>query len=97
MLGSAGIAVLMESRLARNLPAAPGGAAAGEGAVSGTLPEALHQGFSDSMAQSLMLPAAVLLIGLVAALLFANPIRTQRGDSRSQTIWKACAADERPS
>jgi EmrB/QacA subfamily drug resistance transporter len=78
VLGSAGIAVLMESRLAHNLPATPGGAPAGEGAAGGKLPEMLHQGFSDSMAQSLMLPAAVLLIGLVAALLFAKPIRRQR-------------------
>jgi EmrB/QacA subfamily drug resistance transporter len=78
VLGSAGIAVLMESRLAHNLPAAPGGAPAGEGAAGGKLPEMLHQGFSDSMAQSLMLPAAVLLIGLVAALLFAKPVRQQR-------------------
>lgn len=30
------------------------------------------------MAQSLMLPAAVLLIGLVAVLLFAKPVRQQR-------------------
>ncbi|TWD79820.1 EmrB/QacA subfamily drug resistance transporter [Kribbella amoyensis] len=74
VLGSAGIAVLMESRLAANLPAMPGGVApAGEGFSGGKLPEALSQGFSDSMAQSLMLPAAVLLIGLVAALMFSKP------------------------
>ena len=77
MLGSAGIAVLMESLLARNLPVASAGAAAGEGAFSGRLPGPLQQGFSDSMAQALILPASVLLIGLVAALLFAKPIRTQ--------------------
>ena len=35
------------------------------------------QGFSDSMAQSLILPAAVLLIGLVAALLFEKPAHMQ--------------------
>jgi len=77
VLGSAGIAVLMESRLAANLPAVPGGAMSAEGG-GGKLPEAMHQGFSDSMAQSLMLPAAVLLIGLVAALLFARPTHMQR-------------------
>ncbi|MGW6279115.1 DHA2 family efflux MFS transporter permease subunit [Kribbella sp. NPDC055071] len=73
VLGSAGIAVLMESRLAHNLPAMAGGAPAGEGTGGGQLPEALRQGFSDSMAQSMILPAAVLLIGLVAALLFTTP------------------------
>jgi EmrB/QacA subfamily drug resistance transporter len=76
VLGSAGIAVLMESRLAKNLPAVPGGAAAGEGGAK--LPPAMHQGFSDAMAQSLMLPAAVLLIGLVAALMFSRPAHLQR-------------------
>ncbi|MFG1816009.1 hypothetical protein ACGFIF_19760 [Kribbella sp. NPDC049174] len=71
----------MESRLAHNLPAAPGGAPAGEGAMSGELPQMMHQGFSDSMAQSLMLPAAVLLLGLVAALLFVKPTHLQKAPS----------------
>ncbi|MDX6263271.1 MAG: hypothetical protein QOH84_4959 [Kribbellaceae bacterium] len=69
VLGSAGIAVLMESRLATNLPAMQGAAVEG----AGKLPEALQQGFSDSMAQSMVLPAAVLLIGVIAALLFVKP------------------------
>jgi MFS family permease len=73
VLGSAGIAVLMESRLAHNLPAMQG-----DTASSGPLPEALHQGFSDSMAQSLMLPAAVLLLGVLAAPLFAKPQHMQQ-------------------
>lgn len=73
VLGSAGIAVLMESRLAANLPAMPAGAGMSAEGAGGKLPEALHQGFSDSMAQALMLPAAVLLIGLIAAILFAKP------------------------
>jgi hypothetical protein len=76
VLGSAGIAVLMESRLAANLPMMQGGAM-GEGGA-GKLPEAMHQGFSDSMAQSLILPATVLLIGLVAAALFAKPSHMER-------------------
>jgi len=72
VLGSAGIAVLMESRLAHNLPAMQG-VPAGEGMSGGKLPAIALQGFSDSMAQSLILPAAVLLIGLVAALMFEKP------------------------
>jgi EmrB/QacA subfamily drug resistance transporter len=74
VLGSAAIAVLMESRLAANLPAAPGGA-----------PQ-LRQGFSDSMAQSLMLPAAVLLIGLVAVLFFARPTHLDSPAARSAKV-----------
>jgi EmrB/QacA subfamily drug resistance transporter len=70
VLGSAGIAVLMESRLAANLPAMQGTVVEGG---AGKLPEALQQGFSDSMAQAIMLPAAVLLIGVAAALFFVKP------------------------
>ena len=86
VLGSAGIAVLMESRLAANLPAMQGGAMAEGG--GGKLPEAMHQGFSDSMAQSLMLPAAVLLIGLVAALFFAKPAHMEQ-PAAAKTVAEA--------
>ncbi|TDW88567.1 DHA2 family efflux MFS transporter permease subunit [Kribbella sp. VKM Ac-2566] len=78
VLGSASIAVLMESRLAHNLPAMAGGTPAGEGFSSGRLPEMVRQGFSDSMAQSMVLPALVLLVGLVAALLFVAPSHLQK-------------------
>ena len=78
VLGSAGIAVLMESRLARE-PAGGAGRRARRvrAAAAAGCRRPCSQGFSDSMAQSLMLPAAVLLIGLVAALLFAKPVRAQ--------------------
>lgn len=69
VLGSAGIAALMEARLAANLPAGGGPT---EAAVS-RLPEALHDGFSRAMAEALLLPAGVILVGLVAALCFARP------------------------
>ncbi|MCO1658964.1 DHA2 family efflux MFS transporter permease subunit [Pseudonocardia humida] len=72
VLGSAGIAVLIQARLTATLPAAPGGAGSAETGVS-QLPEALHEGFSTAMGQSLVLPAVVLLVGLVAALAFATP------------------------
>lgn len=76
VLGSAAIAVLIQSRLAAELPARPGGSAgaSGEGmAFGGTLPEALHSGFSTAMAQSILLPAAVVLAGAAVALFFAKP------------------------
>jgi EmrB/QacA subfamily drug resistance transporter len=78
VLGSAGIAVLMESRLAANLPSMAGSSAQSESAGGGKLPAALHQGFSDSMAQSMLLPAGVLVIGLIAVLMFARPKHLQR-------------------
>ena len=71
VLGSAGIAALMEARLHATLPAAASGQQA-EGVV-GQLPPALHQPYAEAMAQSMLLPAGVLLVGLVAVLCFARP------------------------
>ena len=76
VLGSAGIAVLMEARLAAELPSLPG-SAPGEAGV-GPLPAALQEGFSAAMGQSMLLPAAVLGIGWVAALTFARPHHLRR-------------------
>ncbi len=76
VLGSAAIAVLIQSRLAAELPAGPGGQAGGAGegmAMGGSLPEFLHAGFSTAMAQSILLPAAVVLAGAVVVLFFAKP------------------------
>lgn len=42
-------------------------------AFGGTLPEALHDGFSTAMGQSILLPAAVILLGAAVALFFAKP------------------------
>ncbi|MFJ5699474.1 MFS transporter [Arthrobacter sp. NPDC093139] len=80
VLGSAAIAVLMQARLAAELPAAgaPGEAGAGGPggeamSFGGRLPEALHEGFSTAMGQSIMLPAAVIVLGAAVALFFARP------------------------
>jgi hypothetical protein len=77
----------MESRLAANLPSVPGGAAAEGG--SAKLPEAMHQGFSDAMAQALMLPAAVLLIGLVAVLCFSRPTHLETPTGSAEKVEAA--------
>jgi EmrB/QacA subfamily drug resistance transporter len=74
VLGSAAIAVLIQSRLAAELPVAKEGAAdAGPMSFGGALPEALHEGFSTAMGQSILLPAAVILLGAAVALFFAKP------------------------
>jgi EmrB/QacA subfamily drug resistance transporter len=73
VLGSAAIAVLMQARLAAELPGVPGGASSAGAGGSAALPAVLRDGFSDAMAQSLLLPALVLLVGLVAVLFFATP------------------------
>ncbi len=90
VLGSAAIAALMQSRLAAELPRSPGGSAE---TSTGRLPAALHDGFSTAMAQSLLLPAAVLLLGLVAVLLFARPAhvpaRVRTGGSAAEASARA--------
>ncbi|MCB5274482.1 Multidrug export protein EmrB [Arthrobacter sp. SO5] len=74
VLGSAAIAVLIQARLAAELPAPPGGSGgASPMSFGGTLPAALREGFSTAMGQSILLPAAVILLGAAVALFFAKP------------------------
>jgi EmrB/QacA subfamily drug resistance transporter len=70
VLGSAGIAALMQARLSAVLPEGASGSV--ESGIA-QLPPALHDAFSTAMAQSLLLPAAVLLVGIAAVLGFALP------------------------
>ncbi|WP_422745622.1 DHA2 family efflux MFS transporter permease subunit [Mycobacterium sp. WMMD1722] len=67
VLGSAGMAAFMTSRISAELPAGPGGAPQGEGAVA-ALPQFLHEPFAAAMSQSLLLPAFAALFGIVAAI-----------------------------
>jgi EmrB/QacA subfamily drug resistance transporter len=71
VLGSAAIAVLMDARLAQHLP----GVAAGspEAGGGGALPAAAHVPFSEAMAESMLLPAGVMVVGLLSVLLFVTP------------------------
>ncbi|WP_235912357.1 DHA2 family efflux MFS transporter permease subunit [Ruania zhangjianzhongii] len=71
VLGSAAIAALMQSRLATHLPEMAAGG--GPGLGGGHLPEPLQAGFASAMAESVLLPAGVILIGFVAALFFVAP------------------------
>ena len=77
VLGSASIAVFMQARLEANLPGASE-AAAGFG--EGTLPPQIAEPFSTAMAQAILLPAAVLLIGVVAVLFLRRPPPTPTAD-----------------
>jgi EmrB/QacA subfamily drug resistance transporter len=74
VIGSAAIAVLIEARLVANLPHRPGGSAASSDfSFNGSLPQFLHAGFTSAMAESLLLPAVVILVGAVAAAFFIKP------------------------
>jgi MFS family permease len=71
VLGSAAIAVLIDSRLAaEGLPSFNGGA---DGATGGALPPEVAQAFSDAMATAVLLPVAAFVIGFVAVLFFEKP------------------------
>lgn len=66
VIGSASIAVFMQSRLEANLPGladAPAGIGSG-----GALPPQVAEGFSAGMAQAVLLPAGVMIVALIAAL-----------------------------
>ena len=67
VVGSASIAALMEARVAVHLPGAAGLQA------GGVLPEALAAPFATAMAESALLPAAVLLFGAAVAVFFVTP------------------------
>ncbi|GAA5034375.1 hypothetical protein GCM10025738_18900 [Microbacterium fluvii] len=81
VLGSAAIASFMQSRLEANLG---GGASTGDFS-GGQLPDFVVDGFSTAMAQATLLPAAVVLIGVVAVLFLQRPASTRVG-------WSAEAA-----
>lgn len=74
VLGSAAIAVLMESRLAANgLAFEPG-----EASTAGALPAAAYDPFSTAMGESLLITPAVLLLGLAGVLFFTRPAHARR-------------------
>jgi EmrB/QacA subfamily drug resistance transporter len=70
VLGSASIAAFMQARLEANLP---GAADASVGFDEGALPPQVAEPFSAAMSQAILLPAAVLLIGVVAVLFLRRP------------------------
>jgi EmrB/QacA subfamily drug resistance transporter len=73
VLGSSAIAAFMQARLEANLP----GAAAHAGQMgSGALPAVVAGPFSDAMAQSLLLPATVMAVGVIVVLFMKDPRAT---------------------
>jgi MFS family permease len=90
VLGSAGMAAFMTTRISAEMPAAAGGAAGG-GAVT-ELPGFLHEPFAAAMSQSLLLPAFVALFGVIAAMFllgFATPAAAQprRAEPADDDYW----------
>ncbi|MEQ3551717.1 DHA2 family efflux MFS transporter permease subunit [Pseudonocardia nematodicida] len=74
VLGSAGIAALMEWRITALVPGVAAGAGSPEAAVAvGPLADEVRDPFAQAMAQAVLLPAGVLVIGFVAVACFATP------------------------
>ncbi|QNG18107.1 DHA2 family efflux MFS transporter permease subunit [Rhodococcus triatomae] len=71
VLGSAAIGALITARLAAQ--GLGGGASEHEGVQD--LPDVVREPFSTAMSQSVWLPAAVLLVGFLASVAFARPLR----------------------
>lgn len=80
VLGSAAIAVFMQSRLEANIP---GAADADASFGGGQLPPEIAEPFSTAMSQAILLSAAVMLVGVVAVLFLRKPV------TMTTTDWRA--------
>jgi len=77
-VGSAAMAAFMQSRLTANLPAGAGGHAAAGAQAGGQLPPAIAEPFSTAMAQATLLPAAVMMVGVILVLFMQRPAHLVR-------------------
>jgi EmrB/QacA subfamily drug resistance transporter len=84
VLGSAAIAVLLDSRIAAH---GLSGGAEPDGALQ-QLPAAVREQFSAAMSDTLLLPVAVLVLGFVAVLFFQLPrhLVAQRDQARAAAV-----------
>jgi EmrB/QacA subfamily drug resistance transporter len=76
VVGSAAIAVMMSSRLAHYLP---GAAVHGDAGAHKITDPQVAAAFAKAMQQSLLLPASIYFIGLVAVMLYERPKHTGYG------------------
>ena len=89
VLGAAGIAVLMDARIAaQGLSFEPEQARPGA-----ELPAVVEAPFADAMAQAMYLPALVFLIGLVAVVFFERPQHAGFGGAAPAAAAPAAAAE----
>jgi len=78
VLGSAAVATLIANRLAAELPGGFGGNQGQGGGLQ--LPAELQDGFAAAMSQTLVLPAAVVLVGTLVAAFFVRPLHLRGAD-----------------
>ncbi len=95
VLGSAGMAAFMTSRIGAEMPPMSGQTAQGEGSVM-QLPAWLAEPFAAAMSQSMLLPAFFALFGVVAALFmlgFDRSVPVQRDDVDEADRYGGYAVD----
>ena len=80
VLGSAAIAAFMQARLTANISGASTGPLLGSGSAE-ALPPVVSGAVSISLSQAMLLPAAVVLVGWLAALFFERPRHLRRAGS----------------
>ncbi|MEV6278215.1 DHA2 family efflux MFS transporter permease subunit [Nocardia sp. NPDC051832] len=78
VLGSAAISALISARVAAH--GLGSGKIAEGGAGQGPIPEPVKDSFSTALAQSMLLPAGILLLGILAAALFVSHGRSAPSD-----------------
>lgn len=79
VVGSAAIAAFLESRIAAHVPAVAGSASMEGRSGGGGLPAAIAGPFSEALADAMLLPAGVILLGWVAVLFFEQSRHLQPG------------------
>ena len=87
VLGSAGMAAFMTSRIGAQMPALPRGGHTPIGASTLKMPAFLREPFAAAMSQSILLPAFVALFGVIAALFLVDVIgsaTTREGGSDAE-------------
>jgi hypothetical protein len=91
VLGSAAIAVLIDTRLAANGLHSDG---ASQTSTVQQLPALIRAPFSNAMSETLLLPVAVLVLGLVSVLFFELPrhLAAQREAARPDLAEQPSAA-----
>jgi EmrB/QacA subfamily drug resistance transporter len=90
VLGAAAMAALIQARIVAEFPPLPPGQTASTEGFGAALPQALHAPFATAMGQSVLLPAAVLLIGALTVAFLAKPQPvTQPGDDAAAEVSAA--------
>lgn len=86
VIGSAAIAAMMQSRITANFPSGSAQGASPQDGGMGGLPSFLHEPFATAMGESTYLPAALLLIGAIAALFMerSKPVASSNDRSREK-------------